>query len=174
MKNQKGITLVALVVTIVVLLILAGITIALVMNPESSIFGNARKAETETNSGSVKELVSTAFAAAETNYFARDAEVYTSVTDGNFLGTAAATAFSKDLQNEAKKLGIIFMNSAGGEEAQPEVKINDSEATKEFKKFTLSATTVKYGENQLFNVSIDTSAAEPANRITVNEGAAGK
>ena len=33
MKNQKGITLVALVITIVVLLILAGVTISMVMGP---------------------------------------------------------------------------------------------------------------------------------------------
>ena len=173
MKNQKGITLVALVVTIVVLLILAGITIALVMNPESSIFGNARKAETETNSGSVEELVSTALAAAETNYFARDTEIYKTVTDGNFNGTIAETAFSGDLQKEAGRVGVIFMDTTGENTAVPPVKINADDNDGDFQKITLSATTVKYG-NKLFNVTIDTSAEEPANRIIVKEGAAGK
>ena len=42
MKNQKGITLIALVVTIVVLLILAGITITYVMS-EGGIFNTAKK-----------------------------------------------------------------------------------------------------------------------------------
>lgn len=42
-KNQKGITLVALVVTIIVLIILATISIALAIN--SNIIGKAKSAE---------------------------------------------------------------------------------------------------------------------------------
>ena len=38
MKNQKGITLVALVVTIIVLLILAGVSLSLVMGNEGICF----------------------------------------------------------------------------------------------------------------------------------------
>lgn len=48
MRSQKGITLVALVVTIIVLLILAGVTIALVLG-QDGIFGKAQTAATETN-----------------------------------------------------------------------------------------------------------------------------
>ena len=44
LKNQKGITLVALVVTIVVLIILATISINLAMN--TGIIGKAQKAKT--------------------------------------------------------------------------------------------------------------------------------
>ncbi len=47
-KRQKGITLVALVVTIVVLLILAGITIMYTMG-ENSIFKKAQEAKDKTN-----------------------------------------------------------------------------------------------------------------------------
>ena len=43
MKSQKGITLVALVITIIILLILAGISIASLNG--SSLFENTRKAE---------------------------------------------------------------------------------------------------------------------------------
>lgn len=42
MKNQKGITLVALIITIVVMLILVGVTVAVVVN--SDLIGNAEKA----------------------------------------------------------------------------------------------------------------------------------
>ena len=42
MKNQNGITLVALVITIIILLILAGITIAALQNV--NLFSNARRA----------------------------------------------------------------------------------------------------------------------------------
>ena len=47
-KRQKGITLVALVVTIVVLLILAGITIMYTVG-ENSIFKKAQEAKDKTN-----------------------------------------------------------------------------------------------------------------------------
>lgn len=59
MKNQKGITLVALVVTVVVLLILAGVTIVLVMQGDS-IFGKATSAKTETNDKVVEDIVNMA------------------------------------------------------------------------------------------------------------------
>lgn len=48
MRSQKGITLVALVVTIIVLLILAGVTIALVLG-QDGIFSKAQTAASETN-----------------------------------------------------------------------------------------------------------------------------
>ena len=56
-KNERGITLVALVVTIVVLLILAGITIMYVMS-DNGVFGKAQQAKTETNKALVKDAVS--------------------------------------------------------------------------------------------------------------------
>ena len=55
-KNERGITLVALVVTIVVLLILAGITIMYVMS-DNGVFGQAKYAGTQTNGEAVKEAV---------------------------------------------------------------------------------------------------------------------
>ena len=51
-KGQSGITLVALVVTIVVLLILAGITIALVF-AQNGVVGKAQEAAKESNKGTI-------------------------------------------------------------------------------------------------------------------------
>lgn len=48
LKNQKGITLVSLVITIVVLLILAGVAISLAVNSDG-IFGKANTAKNEWN-----------------------------------------------------------------------------------------------------------------------------
>ena len=45
MKNQKGITLVALVITIIILLILAGISIATLQ--QTNLFGQAQRAGTK-------------------------------------------------------------------------------------------------------------------------------
>ena len=47
MKEQKGITLVALVITIIILLILAGIAIASITN-ENGLFNRAKQAKNNT------------------------------------------------------------------------------------------------------------------------------
>lgn len=57
MKSTKGITLVALVVTIIILLILAGVSIAALTNTE--LFEKAKKAEHE--SKNAQELENTIF-----------------------------------------------------------------------------------------------------------------
>ena len=49
MFGQKGITLVALVITIIVLLILAGVSISVLSGNENNIFNNAQKAVTSYN-----------------------------------------------------------------------------------------------------------------------------
>lgn len=59
-KSTTGITLVALVVTIVVLLILAGITITYVMG-DNSIFKQAQNAKTQTEKAKAKERLETVF-----------------------------------------------------------------------------------------------------------------
>ena len=53
-KNNKGITLIALVVTIVVLLILAGITISLILN-DDGIIAKAREAKNATETSVAEE-----------------------------------------------------------------------------------------------------------------------
>ncbi len=55
-KGQGGITLVALVVTIVVLLILAGITIALVF-AQNGVVGKAQDAAADSNKGTIADNV---------------------------------------------------------------------------------------------------------------------
>ncbi len=54
MKNNKGITLIALVVTIIVLLILAGVSIAM-LTGQNGILTNANKAREESSQGSLDE-----------------------------------------------------------------------------------------------------------------------
>ncbi len=59
-KNTKGITLIALVITIIVLLILAGVSIATLMG-DNGILTNATKARTEDAHASVREAISLAY-----------------------------------------------------------------------------------------------------------------
>ena len=59
MKNQKGITLIALVITIIVLLILAGVSIAM-LTGENGILTKSKSAEVATREGTIKEALSLA------------------------------------------------------------------------------------------------------------------
>ena len=56
MKNQKGITLIALVITIIVLLILAGVSIAM-LTGENGLLTKAGNAKTETTQKEAEEVV---------------------------------------------------------------------------------------------------------------------
>ena len=65
MRENKGITLVALVVTIIVLLILAGVSIAM-LTDENGILKQANAAKQTNIEGEVKETANLAFMAAQT------------------------------------------------------------------------------------------------------------
>ena len=65
MKNQKGITLIALVVTIVVLLILAGTSIAM-LTGENGIITNAQKSTAANTEGDVRTDIEMAVNSAKT------------------------------------------------------------------------------------------------------------
>ena len=69
MRNQRGITLIALVITIIVLLILAGVSIAM-LTGDNGILKNADRAAKETAIANAKEKVSTEVNEAMTNYYA--------------------------------------------------------------------------------------------------------
>lgn len=71
MKNQKGITLVALVITIVVLLILAGVTISMVLGP-NGVLTNSQKAKDNSAQGTANDALATALSSLSTDYYAGD------------------------------------------------------------------------------------------------------
>ena len=66
MQKEKGITLIALVITIIVLLILAGVALA-TLTGDSGILSNAEKAKEQTIAGNVKEKVQVAVQGARAN-----------------------------------------------------------------------------------------------------------
>ena len=73
MKNQKGITLVALVITIIVLLILAGVSISLVVG-NNGVLTQASSSVITNNVAAAKEDVTMALAACETKYYTKWAQ----------------------------------------------------------------------------------------------------
>ena len=68
MKGNKGITLIALVITIIVLLILAGVSIAM-LSGENSILGRSKQASIANAIGDGKEQVALTVNAAVADYY---------------------------------------------------------------------------------------------------------
>ena len=95
--NQKGITLVALVITIIVLLILAGITIA-ALSGENGILNRAAQARYEEQIGQTKDLISMEVYDEATEYY------YSKYVEGkatsNTIGAEIKKAILNGTQNE--------------------------------------------------------------------------
>lgn len=98
MKGNKGITLIALVITIIVLLILAGVSIAM-LSGENSILTRARSAGKESSISSAKEQIALAINEGITEY---DALVYSNNTTASMVEqvktkiTTAVSNINKD------------------------------------------------------------------------------
>ena len=73
MRNQKGITLIALVITIIVLLILAGVSIAMLAG-DNGILTRSREAQTTTIEKSNEEIVKMAIQDLLTEYLKQENE----------------------------------------------------------------------------------------------------
>ncbi|MBR3152555.1 MAG: hypothetical protein IKF52_02990, partial [Clostridia bacterium] len=71
LKKQKGITLIALVITIIVLLILAGVTIAMVVG-DNGILTRSREAKDTTNIKKIQEEVDLEAADLVAEYHTKD------------------------------------------------------------------------------------------------------
>ena len=98
MKNNKGITLIALVITIIVLLILAGITIAL-LTGDNGLITKSQKAASDTAVAEAKEKATTAVAAAyadylETKYTSSTGAVGSAVFPANDFSSSEANVYS--------------------------------------------------------------------------------
>lgn len=68
MKGNKGITLIALVITIIVLLILAGVSIAM-LTGDNSLLGNAQRTGPYNDIGAAKDEIGLAFNTAMQAYY---------------------------------------------------------------------------------------------------------
>ena len=85
MKNQKGITLIALVITIIVLLILAGVSIAM-LTGQNGILNQAKGSKTETVKAEAVEKINLALNAVKSEIYKQQ------VTNTTYAPAASATA----------------------------------------------------------------------------------
>ena len=101
-KNQKGITLIALVITIIVLLILAGVSIAM-LRGDQGIVSNASKAKSKSGIAEAQESIGLAINSV-------NAETETQrVEDSNWDPKST---------DHDKALTKIFVNDLGGEKGE--------------------------------------------------------
>lgn len=96
-QNQKGVTLIALVVTIIVLLILAGASIAM-LSGDNGILTNAQKAQAGNKEGEIAEKMGIAYNTVKT-------EAMIKLTGENYQPNAA-TNVEALAKTAAKELGL--------------------------------------------------------------------
>ena len=110
-NNKKGITLIALVITIIVLLILAGVSIAM-LTGDNSLLGNAQKTGPANNIGAAKDEVGLAYNTAMQEYY-ETKYASTNGTNGTFA-TKLETAIN-EITSKGRNHGceIVYDTTAG-------------------------------------------------------------
>lgn len=98
-KNQKGITLIALVITIIVLLILAGVSIAM-LTGDNGILTQASKSSVNTVMGNAKDVVSLKASESVSDYYEKKY-----AADSSSLSEADKTLIAKTVQEVAYEAG---------------------------------------------------------------------
>lgn len=100
LRNHKGVTLIALVVTIIVLLILAAVSIFAITG-ENGLFTKAKNASLKTDQGSITELLRTSIYTAKTQYYNEDSIDYLQyLKDNGYVTTDTESNF--DIVNVSK------------------------------------------------------------------------
>ena len=134
MRNQRGITLIALVITIIVLLILAGVSIAM-LTGDNGILSKARDAQTNTVKSSNEEILKLAVSDVITEHYANSGS-----------GTLAITAdqLKTALANANADLTVL---ESGTPDANGEVSVTESSGT---------ITVTFYGDSSTYKVASST------------------
>ena len=101
MKSNKGITLIALVVTIIVLLILAGISIAM-LTGDNGILGNANKSKSNNAYYEAEETMKLAYMAVRTEIAAK------TVADSSYKADEDIARLLTDVVNKDLKDGTNY------------------------------------------------------------------
>ena len=122
MKGQKGITLVALVITIIIMLILAGVTISVVVN--GGLFNQAEQAVVKTTDADLTEAVELAVGAGYAEYYGNEGKsaddiatyIETQINDRIKVSpaTAATNVVTVKHADYTKMYTVTVTTNAGG------------------------------------------------------------
>lgn len=122
MKNNKGITLIALVVTIIVLLILAGVSIAM-LTGQNGILNRASKSSMANTIGEAKDAVALEVSNAVSDYYSVK---YTSANDVTDLNK---TDVENETGNATAALATIIKNRVKAlDNSYPDVTIDATDS----------------------------------------------
>ena len=114
MRNQRGITLIALVITIIVLLILAGVSIAM-LTGENGILNKATSSRTETNKAEAVERINLALNAVKAEIYDQQSKVgqanWEPIT-GSAGSYALQSAITTSLSNDGFKTAVDSATAA--------------------------------------------------------------
>lgn len=122
MKNNKGITLIALVVTIIVLLILAGVSIAM-LTGQNGILNRASNASVANAIGEAKDAVALEVSNAVSDYYAVK---YTSSTADNLVKNEV---LNENAGSSVALGNLIVTRVKALESSYPDVKIEATAAS---------------------------------------------
>ena len=130
MRKENGITLIALVITIIVLLILAGITIAM-LTGENGILNKAKDSKAENELGRAKDAINLAASEGIADYYK---DVYVNATDSQtYSNTGVQIKVIAKMQNAdiaPVTLSSITAPSAGSTATDIPFTISYNEITK--------------------------------------------
>lgn len=114
MKGNKGITLIALVITIIVLLILAGVSIAM-LTGDNSLLGNAQRTGPYNDIGAAKDEIGLAFNSAMQQFYEQKYTGKQLDSNASFA-TAFNTAYTAltDAQKHGCQVQYTGDNTKGG------------------------------------------------------------
>lgn len=126
MKSQKGITLIALVITIIVLLILAGVSIAM-LTGDNGIWNQAKNAKTDTTDGAIADKINMAL----------NGEYATLLAEGTLTGESidaegnlTSTTKEKIAAAEGIEAGDYTWEIRSSKDSTPVLKIESSKGSK--------------------------------------------
>ena len=131
MKNQKGITLVALVITIIVLLILAGVSISLVVG-QNGVLTQASSAVITNEKATIKQDMEMAYSDANMDYVTKQSTG--TLTDADDM----ATLFASKVPNYTTT-GTAVVKS-GGTKGSTSVQVTYTATTKRVYTVTINMT----------------------------------
>ena len=133
MKNNKGITLIALVVTIIVLLILAGVSIAM-LTGQNGILNRASQASYSNDIGEAKDQIALTVANCTSDYFSAK---YAGANDVNGMNSTSTTeTLVSAIKSRIQALSIANVNiSITAKDGSSGITIIKVESTKQSGKY---------------------------------------
>lgn len=116
MRKQNGISMVSLIITIIIMLILAGVSLSMVMG-DGSLVGQATSASDKTNAANAEETVKRAWASAEVAYWStargQDKEAFYEGNLSNYISADEGTLQSIEYKDD---ISIVKIKIAGSED----------------------------------------------------------